>query len=183
MEDFMYGLGGSYIVNHGRRTLHIAKLIAVKEKLEYDEDILIFAAYFHDISAFAPYRPEGVFDHALESSKVVPQIAEAFGFSDDEIETIIEAVKYHDKANLVESNEALLIRNADGVDYLGFMTIARDFSKSPKDMKKAIAMMKKHRENFSSIIELDIAKEMMKTRLKDLDYFLKTFEKDSFGLY
>lgn len=183
MEEMILKLGGTYILNHARRVLHISRLIAEKEKLTYNDDVLIFASYFHDISAFPPYKPEGIFDHALESSKIVPDIAKEFGYTDDEIEVIVEAVQYHDKANQGKYIETRLIRNADGIDYLGFMAIARDFSKQPQDMQKAMTMLKKRKEQFSSIIDYDYAKNMAAMRISELDNFICRFEEESFGLY
>jgi HD superfamily phosphodiesterase len=183
MEELLLSLGGSYMLNHAKRTLHISKILAEKENIEYNLDILIFACYFHDISAYPPYRPEGKFDHALESSKIIPKLAKDFGYDDANIEIIIEAVKYHDKANMGEYNETKLVRNADGIDYLGYMAVARDFSKSPTNMKNAIDALKKHRQDFAAIIELDYAKKLAESRIKEIDNFIKMFEEESFGLY
>jgi hypothetical protein len=148
-----------------------------------NDDILIFASYFHDVSAFPPYRPDGAFDHALESSKVVPDIARGFGYAEDEIEIIVETVKFHDKLNMGEYIETRLMRNADGVDYLGYMAVARDFSKQPQDMQKAIAMLRKRKEQFYSVIDFEYAKELAAPRLVELENFIGRFEDESFGLY
>ena len=183
MEGTLAELGGTYLLNHAKRVLYISRLIAAKEGLEYNDDILIFASYFHDISGFPPYKPEGAFDHALESGKIVPGIAKEYGYNADEIEAIVEAVKYHDKAGMGGRVETRLIRNADGVDYLGYMAVARDFSKQPQDMRKAISMLKKRKEQFYSIIDLEYAKGLAAPRLVELENFINKFEEESFGLY
>lgn len=183
MEEMLLKLGGTYILNHAKRVLHISRLIAEKEIIKYNDDVLIFSAYFHDVSAFPPYRPDGTFDHALESSKVVPDIAKHFGYSDVEIEIIVEAVKFHDKVNMGKHIETRLIRNADGLDYLGYMAVARDFSKQPQDMQKAVAALKNRKTQFYSIIDFESAKIMAEPRMAELDSFLNIFEEESFGLY
>ena len=183
MEEMLVKLGGTYILNHGKRVLHISRLIADKENLIYNENILVFASYFHDVSVFPPYKPDGIFDHAWESSKVVPDIAKEYGYNDHDIEIIIEAVKFHDKINMGEHIETRLIRNADGVDYLGYTAVARDFSKQPNDMQKAIAMLKKRKEQFFSIIDLEFAKSLAAPRVVELENFISKFEEESFGLY
>ena len=183
MEDTLIKLGGTYILNHAKRVLYLSRLIAEKENIVYNEHILTFVSYFHDISAFPPYRPEGKFDHALESSKIVPSIAKEYGFCEEDIEIIVEAVKFHDKVGMGEHTETRLIRNADGLDYLGFMAVARDFSKQPNDMKKAIDALKKRKEQFYSIIDYDYAKEIAAARLDELDTFIRRFTEESFGLY
>ena len=182
-EDMLLKLGGTYILNHAKRTLHLSKQIAMEENIEYDENILQFICYFHDISVFPPYRPEGKFDHALESSKLMPQLAKEYGFSDKDIEVIVEAVLYHDKPMLGKYNETKLLRDADGVDYLGCMAIARDFSKLPKDMKGAISAIEEHKESFSQIIETEYARRLAKPRIKEIDDFITSFKKESFGMY
>lgn len=183
MEEAVAKLGGSYLLNHARRTLYLSKLIAEQERLAYEEAILTFACYFHDISVCPPYRPEGAFDHALESSKLMPELAKSFGYGDAEIEAIVEAVLYHDKAGMGQRNETALLRNADGVDYLGTLAVARDFSKAHDDMRKAIAALKKHRRDFAAIIELDSARKLAAPRMAELDGFIQAFEAESFGIY
>ena len=181
MEAFITKINGN--LYHVKRVLHIGKLIAEKENIPYNEDALVFASYFHDISAWPKYAPDGQFDHALESSKLMPELAKGYGYSDDLIEIIVEAVKYHDKAGLGHYNETTLIRNADGIDYLGFMAVARDFAKQPKDMKKAVSALKKRKEMFAPIIDLAFAKELAAPRIVELDNFIKCFEEESFGIY
>lgn len=183
MEEILLKLGGSYMLNHAKRTLYLSRLLAEKERISYDENILIFACYFHDISVYPPYRPQGAFDHAEESSKLMPELAKSFGYEDAEIDVIVEAVKYHDKAGMGGYNETKLLRNADGIDYLGYMAAARDFSKAHEDMRKAVSALKKHRKVFSSILELDYAKKLAEPRLAELDGFIDAFEKESFGIY
>ena len=183
MEDMLVKLGGTYILNHCKRVLHISKIIAIHESVDYTEDILIFASYFHDISAFKPYRPDGTFDHALESSKIMPELAKEYGFNDEEIKIIVETVKYHDKAGMGEYNETRLVRNADGIDYLGYMAVARDFSKQPNEMRKAIAALKKRIEQFYPLVDYKYALELAAARVEELNLFITRFEEESFGMY
>jgi len=184
MQKHLLDLGGTYMLNHARRCLVIAKILAEKENLKYDEDILTFSCYFHDISAYKPYRPDGAFDHAEESAKIVPALAAEYGITDTgKIETIVEAVRYHDKRGMGLANETRLVRNADAVDYLGYIAVARDFSKQHSDMTKAVAALKKHLNDFSALLELDSAKVMAEPRIKKLELFLREFEQETFGLY
>lgn len=181
MEEFIINAEGN--ITHVKRVLHIAKLLAEKEKIPYDDDILTFASYFHDIAAYPPFAPSGSFDHADESGKLVPEIAREFGYNDDQIEIIVEAVVNHNKPGTGKHNETLLIRNADGIDYLGCVAVARDFVKYPKDMKKAVETMKKRKETFGPLADLRSAKEIAALRISELDAFIERFEQESFGIY
>ena len=172
-------------LTHGKRVLLISKLIAEKEKIEYDEDILVFTSYFHDVAAYPFYigRFSGKFDHALESSKIVPEIAREYGYNEEQVKIIVEATEYHEKVNMGKHNETLLLRNADGVDYLGYMAIARDFTKFPGDFGKVLATLKRRKEQFLPIIDLPYAKELAAPRVEELEHFIKRFEEECYGIY
>lgn len=183
MQEQLAVLGGTYILNHARRTLAIARKLAELEQLHYDEDVLVFSCFFHDVSAFKPYRPEGPFDHAEESGKIMPSLAKEYGIDESKTGAIVEAVRYHDKRGKGTANETMLLRNADAIDYLGFMAVARDFSKQPNEMSKAIGALKKHRREFAALLELDSAVRMAEKRIQNLDLFLSEFEQESLGIY
>ncbi|MCL2774530.1 MAG: HD domain-containing protein [Oscillospiraceae bacterium] len=183
MEAHITRLDGN--LTHVKRVLLLSKLIAEKENMPYGEDILAFVAYFHDIAAYPTYAAsyKGSFDHALESSKLAPDLAKEYGYDNNQIEIIVEAVKYHDKAGMGEHNETRLIRNADGIDYIGYMAVARDFVKFPKDMRKAMEMVRQRKVTFGSLIDLDYAKSLAAPRIRELDNFIERFEEESFGIY
>lgn len=184
MEAHIKRLEGN--LTHVKRVHLLCELIAKKENIEYDEDILAFAAYFHDIAAY-PYLtftpPTAEFDHALESSKLVPEIAKDYGYYDSQIEIIVEAVKYHDRANMGSHNETRLIRNADGIDYLGYMAAARDFSRFPNNFNKVLNTLKKRKGQFLPIIDLPYAKELAVLRVEELEHFIKHFEEECYGIF
>ena len=183
IEAHITDLGGN--LTHGKRVLRLCKLIAEKEKMEYDEDILTFAAYFHDVAAYPYYSKtfSGAFDHALESSKLIPELAREYGYNEAQIETIVEAAEYHDKPNMGSHIETRLIRNADGVDYLGYMAVARDFAKFPGDFGKALAAVKRRKEQFFPIIDLPYAKQLAALRIDELEHFIDRFEEECLGIF
>lgn len=183
MQEQMLALGGTYILNHAKRTLAIARRLAESEQLPYDEEVLVFSCFFHDISAFLPNRPEGPFDHAEESAKIMPALAKEYGIDESKTGAITEAVRYHDKRGKGTANETMLLRNADAIDYLGFMAVARDFSKQPIEMSRAVAALKKHRREFAALLELQSAVRMAEKRIQNLDLFLSEFEIESLGIY
>ncbi|MDD2561883.1 MAG: hypothetical protein PHG11_06115 [Eubacteriales bacterium] len=90
----------------------------------------------------------------------MPVLAADYGIDGRKTAKIVEAAKYHDKRGQGSAKETILLRNADAIGYLGFMAAARDFSKQPGDMKKAMAALKKHRKEFASLLELESALSM-----------------------
>ncbi|NLL38807.1 MAG: HD domain-containing protein [Clostridiales bacterium] len=182
-EKYLTNLGGTHLLNHAKRTLHISKLLAKAENMDYDEEALTFACYFHDIGMLKPYRPEGVYDHAMESRKAIPQLTHDYGISEKKLNKILEAIQYHHKKGLGEFNETMLLRNANAVDFLGFIAAARVFSRHHMDMSAALTELKKHREEVASLPELKSALFMAGPRIKKLDYFIAAFEAETFGIY
>jgi HD superfamily phosphodiesterase len=183
MEAHIKKLEGN--LTHVKRVLLLSKLIAAKDNIMYDENILAFSAYFHDVAAY-PYFKErfaDVFDHALESSKLIPEIAKEYGYNDTHIEMIVEAVKYHDKIGMGSLNETRLIRNADGVDYLGYMAAARDCVKFKGDFAKTLATLKRRKAQFFPIIDLPYAKELASPRVEELEVFISRFEEECYGIF
>jgi hypothetical protein len=128
-------------------------------------------------------RFPGVFDHALESSKLIPELAKEYGYSGSQIDIIVEATEFHDKVNRGSYNETQLIRNADGVDYLGYMAVARDFTKFPGDFGKALATIKRRKEQFFPIVDLPYAKELAIQRVEEMEHFITRFEAECFGIF
>jgi len=183
MESHIIKLEGN--LTHVKRVLLLSKLIAEKENITYDEDILAFAAYFHDVAAYPYYSHKfsGEYDHSLEASKLVPGLAKEYGYNNAQIEIIVEAVKYHDKINIGSHNETRLIRNADGVDYLGYIAVARDFAKFRGDFAKVLATLKRRKAQFLPIIDLPYAKELAAQRVEELDHFITRFEEECYGIY
>ena len=190
MEAHIKRLEGN--LTHVKRVHLLCKLIAEKEGMAYDEDVLAFAAYFHDIAAYPyltftpptpPTPPTAVFDHALESSKMIPELAREYGYNDAQIEMVVEAVKYHDKTGMGSLNETRLLRNADGVDYLGYMAVARDFSRFPNNYGKVLSTLKRRKEQFLPIVDLPYAKELAAPRVEELEHFISRFEEECYGMF
>lgn len=181
MEAFISEAEGN--VTHVKRVHLIAKILAVREGIAYDEDALAFAAYFHDLGYYPPYNPGVPFDHATESAKLAPPLAREWGLDGAQTEIAVEAIENHNKPGLGRFDETRLIRNADGIDYLGYMAVARDFSKNGKNMKKAMAELRKRKATFGPLVDLDAAKEIAAPRLRELDEFIARFEEESHGIY
>jgi hypothetical protein len=81
------------------------------------------------------------------------------------------------------SIEAILLRDADVLDFLGVVGILRDFSKNPKELRKGYETTKKRREKLPKTLHLEKSKELAETRLRQMDKFLAIFETDSFGCF
>lgn len=122
-------------------------------------------------------------DHAVRSREVVEPFVGQFDFSPEEKNIIYETILNHHNPVLLKSIEAVILRDADALDTLGFMGIARDITRAPKDIKKGIKAIQAHREKLPVILTLDSSKKIAAERIKETDIFLDRFFSESFNLF
>jgi uncharacterized protein len=172
--------GGKWGINHTRRLLQLVAVIG--EGLDYDEEAVWLAAHLHDWGAYAPWAQKEV-EHALRSR----QVAESF-LSErecpEELKTLVlECIALHHSEGTDRSLESILLRDADVLDFLGVVGVMRDFSKNPRDMRKAYQVTKMRREKLPGLLCLEKAREIATERVKQMDELLAQFEAESFGFF
>jgi uncharacterized protein len=116
-------------MDHIHRVYRIAEAIA-KEEAGVDREILLAATLLHDIGVVREQDdPSGQTDHALESAKMARPILEDLDFSPDRIKRIEACIISHryKTENKPESIEAKILFDADKLDSVGAIGIARAF--------------------------------------------------------
>jgi uncharacterized protein len=166
---------------------HVQRVLALSERigrgLEYHPDWLWFAVHLHDWGAFPRYRIAGV-DHALRSRQVAEQeILPNFALPADAAGVVLEAIERHDYRDLrpVHSNEALLLREADFLDFLGPLGAAREFAWGPNDLKQVVTRIRQRIAGIRGRFSLPAAQELAEERIRAAETFLEQIENDSFG--
>ena len=172
--------GGAWGIAHTRRILHLVGLIA--EGRRYDAEALWLAAHLHDWGGYAPWARPGT-DHAARSAEVAAGFLRERGCPPDTVALVTECISTHHTGGPGRSLEAVLLSDADGLDFLGAIGVLRDFSKAPRDMRKAFDTARKRRERVPGLLCLEKSKELAAARLKEMDDVLEAFEQSSFGLF
>jgi uncharacterized protein len=172
--------GGEWGINHTRRLLHLVSEIG--EGLEYETEAVWLAAHLHDWGAYAPWAQKDV-DHVLRSR----QVAETFLSERDcpqELKSLIlECIELHHTGGSERSLESILLRDADVLDFLGVMGILRDFSKNPRNLRKARQEVQRRRDKLPAMLYLEKAQSIAAKRIEEMDELLMQFEAESFGCY
>jgi len=175
-------LGGEgWAVAHARRLLELIKVIG--HDRPYDSHALTIAVYLHDWGAFPKYFQSGR-DHALISRQVAE--AEILPTVDlpDQVKTIIlDAIELHDYRDNrpVKTNEALLLREADFLDFLGMIGIAREFARGGKDLQKSYQQTLVRKEQIKERFTIPQARQLAEQRLARMEQSLQWLAEESFG--
>lgn len=124
--------GENWAVAHARRLLKLIDEIG--QGISYDSQALTLAVYLHDWGAFPRYAQKGV-EHALRSRQVAEsEILPFMDLSPSHKELALEAIELHDYRDTrpANSNEALLLREADMLEFLGVVGMAHDSTRSER---------------------------------------------------
>ena len=110
--------------SHVERVYNLAVRIAKEENA--DLDVVKAAVLLHDIAR--AMEDEGkIADHALEGAKMAKKILEEVGFPNEKAAKVINCIGAHrfKKGMKAESSEAKILQDADRLDIIGAIGIAR----------------------------------------------------------
>ena len=113
-------------LSHSVRDYELARELAAVDGVTLDDDVLYAASYLHDVAAFAPWRKPDV-DHQDEAASIVESMLAGTGFPMPKIEAVRGAIRTHMFARDPVGPEALYLHDADALDWLGAIGVARVF--------------------------------------------------------
>ena len=115
--------------DHVMRVYTNAKKIVKKEKA--DEKLVLSAALLHDIVSYPKSSKRSKFS-SIDSAKKSKIILKKYGFSEKEITIVSDAIKDHSfsQNKVPETLEGKILQDADRLDALGAIGIARVFATS-----------------------------------------------------
>jgi len=166
---------------HVRRVLALAERIG--EGLAYDAEAFAYAVYLHDWGAFPRWLQAGV-DHALRSRQVAEQEILPFtALSPKQAAEVLEAVERHDFRDVrpVTTTLALLLREADWLDMLGVIGIARELAWGPNNLPAVVERIKTRRRVIPLRLTLPAAQALAMPRAAEMDRWLEQLEAEGFG--
>jgi uncharacterized protein len=190
--------GGSHAFDHTERVYNLSIKLAKNKKV--DLDILKAAVLLHDIARLKEQNKECEC-HAEYGAEIAKKILKEINFPEEKIKDVVYAIKVHRHSKKIkaETKEAEILQDADRLDALGAITIARMFStggelnrplydpKIPFDDKTYNfytstihgfyhRILKITPETFNTKEAKEIAKERYKFVQEFLDRFLKEWE-------
>jgi HD superfamily phosphodiesterase len=174
--------GEAWAAAHADRLLKLMGDIGAD--IASDAQVLELAALTHDWGAFPAYAQKGV-EHALRSRQVVEsEILPRLDLNAAQTEKLLEAIELHDYRDPrpTQSEEALLLREADMLEFLGVIGMAREFARGPKDLAVCHRRILERRAGIQGRFTLPRAREIARTRLDRMETCLRWLEAESFGI-
>lgn len=175
-------VGEDWAVAHAKRLIELVKQISID--IPYDAHVMELATYMHDWGAFPKYIQKDV-EHAVRSRQVVESdILPRLALTADQKEILLEMIELHDYRDIrpTKSNEALLLREADMLEFLGMMGMARDFARGPKNIETCYKRILSRRNDIQGRFTIPRAKEIAKVRLERMEISFGWLVEESFGV-
>lgn len=172
--------------SHSTRDYLLAKELAAADGVTLDDDVLFAAAYLHDMAAFAPWRKESV-DHADEAAAIVHTVLEGTSFPMAKIDAVRDAIRTHMYAREPAGNEALYLHDADALDWLGAIGVARiialvDPKGGAPDGPAAVKMLEDNLEEVPDRVLSPAGRALVPERKQELEAFLRALRLESRNL-
>ncbi|MBE0699474.1 MAG: hypothetical protein IH586_21330 [Anaerolineaceae bacterium] len=166
---------------------HVQRVLALSQQissgLNYNQTAFTIAAWLHDWGAFPCYRQPGV-EHALRSAQVAQaEILPVMNLAGPTVQIILEAIARHDLRDPrpVDSPEALLLREADFLDFLGPLGLARELAWGPNDLPLLLARVRGRITAVRGRFTLPAAQAIAAGRIQRMQALLAEIEQDSLG--
>jgi HD superfamily phosphodiesterase len=174
-------VGEEWAIAHAKRLIQLVKQIS--GDMPYDAHVMELAAYMHDWGAFPKYAQKGV-EHAIRSRQVVEEeVLLQLDVTPIQKDILLETIELHDYRDMrpTKSNEALLLREADMLEFLGMIGMAREFARGPRNVETCYKRILSRRKDIQGRFTLPCAQEIAKVRLERMETSLGWLVQESFG--
>lgn len=173
--------------SHCERDYSLARQLAAADRAKVDDDVLFAAAFLHDMAGFAPWEKQGV-DHADQGALVVDTVLQGTGFPMAKIDGVRAAIRGHNYDRTPVGPEALYLHDADALDWLGDIGVARiiaivDPNGGKPDGPRAVAILEDNLAHVPEHVLSAAGRALMPERRAELEQFLKTLRRESDDLH
>ena len=171
---------------HARRDFALAMELARLEGVTVDEDALWAAAFVHDMGAFPAYATQGV-DHGDVAAARAGEVLQAAGFPMAKLPVVQDAVSHHMYYHAPGTSvEARLLRDADTLDFLGAMGVARILSLTTRHrwaptLPAGVATIRRLVDELPPTLTFAASRRLAEPKLAAMTAWLAALEKEGAG--
>ena len=179
------------VEKYGHQPRLYALTLKVGVGLGYDDDVVYAAAWLHDLGVFVGHRPEepealGRWDHVAYAVEKVPGILADCGFGAAKVPAVLECIRNHQPKDEPESVESTILRDADILEQLGAIGIARTVCKVGRDTRfatfsDAAASLQKAIDRLPGELRLETSRALAEERMRIHREFLAALAAEADG--
>jgi uncharacterized protein len=172
---------------------HQPRLYALAAKLgegmECDDDVLFAAAWMHDLGVFVGHRPQDPedlarWDHVPYTIARTRELLPAWGFPQEKIEAVAEAIRTHQPQDSPIHIEAVLLRDADILEQLGAVGLLRAVAKTGRDSRfptfsSVLPVLKNAIEHLPGKLRLAPSRKLAEPRIELLRTVIFALEEEA----
>jgi HD superfamily phosphodiesterase len=172
--------------SHSVRDYALARELAAADHVSLDDDVLFAAAYLHDMAAFKPWENEKL-DHSDVAADIVDSVLKGTGFPMAKIDAVRGAIRSHMYYRDPVGPEALYLHDADALDWLGAIGVARvmalvDPNGGDPDGPKAVKMLEDNLKDVPARVLSPAGRARVAPRKAELEGFLRDLRRESENL-
>jgi HD superfamily phosphodiesterase len=169
--------------SHCLRDYALAKELAAADHAAVDDDVLFAASFLHDMAAFPPWEDTKA-DHSDVGARLVDTVLKGTGFPMEKIDAVRGAIRTHMYYRDPVGAEALYLHDADALDWLGAIGVARitalvDPHGGNPDSKKAVAMLTDNLSKVPSRVLSPAGRARVPERQAELQKYLSDLKRES----
>src|ERR1700692_329929 len=172
--------------SHCMRDYALARELAAADHVALDDDVLFAAAYLHDMAAFPPWEKPKL-DHSDVAADIVDTVLKGTGFPMAKIDAVRGAIRTHMYYRDPVGPEALYLHDADALDWLGAIGVARvmalvDPNGGDPDGPKAVKMLEDNLKSVPARVLSPAGRARVAPRKAELEGFLRDLKRESENL-
>ena len=170
----------SWGVRHSERNYVLGMALAEAEGLTVDADVLFAAAFLHDWGGIAPFAVAGV-DHAARSVELAEPFLTEAGFPMEKFPAVRAAILGHMYDKEPEGSEAVVLHDADALDFLGALGAARLLAATADrpDYDQALGRIERFAVDIPPRLKTAAAREMATERVATMTAFVAQLRRET----
>ncbi len=173
--------------SHCMRDYALARELAAADHITLDDDVLFAASFLHDMAAFPPWE-KAKLDHSDVAADIVDTILKDTGFPMTKIDAVRGAIRTHMYYRDPIGPEALYLHDADALDWLGAIGVARitalvDPNGAAPDGPKGVAMIEDNLKNVPARVLSPAGRGRVALRKAETEQYLKDLRRETENLH
>lgn len=154
-----------------------------------DRDVLFAAAWMHDLGVFTGHRPSDPeklagWDHVPYTLEKTERLLREWGFPAEKLSAVSEAIRTHEAKYEPTTPEGVVLRDADILEQLGAVGVARALVKVGRDTRfqrvsQVVPVLERAMTTLPGKLRLARAREMARGRVEAMRAFVAALRNEA----